>query len=252
MPAEGPRWIYGVHAVVRRLEVNPRSVQEVQLAPGVVGRVPRLRRLIADARIPLRESDEPTLRRLTGSPRHQGLAARTGPFQYRPLDELLGRRAGPLLMLDQIQDPHNLGALLRTAAATGVSGVLVPRHGAVGVTPTVEKVAAGAVNDVAICRVANLRRTLLDLKKAGYWSVGLMPGGGQNLFDLEVPSPWVLVLGGEQGLRPLVLQTCDFRASIPMESAVESLNASVAGAVAMYELRRQGGGGLTPQRDDVS
>jgi 23S rRNA (guanosine2251-2'-O)-methyltransferase len=125
--------------------------------------------------------------------------------------------------------------------------VVIARHGAAGVTAAVEKVAAGAVNDVPICQAANIRRCLLQLRDLGYWSIALAPRAEQNLFALDLPAHPALVLGGESGLRPLVEQTCDLRASIPLRRGVESLNASVAGAVAMYEVaRRTGGGGFSP------
>jgi 23S rRNA (guanosine2251-2'-O)-methyltransferase len=176
---------------------------------------------------------------LTGNDVHQGVAALADPYRYRDLREVLTASSGPVLVLDQVQDPHNLGALIRTAAAVGMAAVVVPRHGAAGVTPAVEKVAAGAVNDVPICQASNLRRCLLDLHELGYWTIALSPTADQNLFRLDLPGRPALVLGGETGLRPLVEQTCDLRAAIPLQAGVESLNASVAGAVAMYEIARR-------------
>ena len=120
-----------------------------------------------------------------------------------------------------------------------MDAVIIPRHGAVGVTPVVEKVAAGAVNDVAVCQVSNLAQTLRWLRVRGFWSVGLAPAGVINLFDMDVARPVALVLGGEGGMRHLVESLCDVVVSIPMKAGVESLNASVAGALAMYELRRK-------------
>jgi 23S rRNA (guanosine2251-2'-O)-methyltransferase len=129
--------------------------------------------------------------------------------------------------------------LIRTAAAVGMAAVVVPRHGAAPISAAVEKVAAGAVNDVPICETGNLHRCLLDLRELGYWSIALSAAADQNLFSLDVPERPALVLGGETGLRPLVEQTCDFRAAIPLRAGVESLNASVAGAIAMYEVSRR-------------
>jgi 23S rRNA (guanosine2251-2'-O)-methyltransferase len=177
---------------------------------------------------------------LTGSTDHQGVAALSDPYLYAGFDTVTdGARA--LLVLDQIQDPGNLGALLRTAAAVGMDAVILPRNGAVGVTPSVEKASAGTALDVAVCRVTNLSRALRMLKDKNFWSVACVPRGGENLFKMTLPEPSVLVLGGEAGLRPLVERSCDLRASIPLQAGVESLNTSVAGAIAMYELRRRWG-----------
>ena len=167
------------------------------------------------------------------------MAALAEAYHYQDLDAVVAARAGPVLVLDQIQDPHNLGALVRTAAAVGMAAVVIPRHGAAGVSPAVEKVAAGAVNDVPICQAANIRTSLLGLRDRGYWSIALTAHAAQSLFALEIPERPVLVLGGETGIRPLVDRTCDLRAAIPLRSGVESLNASVAGAVAMYEVWRR-------------
>jgi 23S rRNA (guanosine2251-2'-O)-methyltransferase len=206
------------------------------------GESPRRAQLVRTAEragIPVHEADPATLRRLTGSDAHQGVGALADPYRYADLRTVVTTSSGPVLLLDQMQDPHNLGALVRTAAAVGMAAVVVPRHGAVGVSPAVEKVAAGAVNDVPICQAANVRRCLLDLRDLGYWSIALTPRGGQNLFSLDVPERPVLVLGGEGGIRSLVEQTCDLRATIPLRAGVESLNASVAGAVSMYEIARR-------------
>jgi 23S rRNA (guanosine2251-2'-O)-methyltransferase len=140
-----------------------------------------------------------------------------------------------------MQDPQNFGALLRTAAAAGVAAVIIPRDGAVGVTPAVEKAAAGAASDIPICQVVNVRRTLDRLAEEGYWRIGLTPRGSANLYTTgDLPDRLVVLLGGEGGIRPLVAEACDFLISIPMaRDGIESLNASVAGAVALFELMRR-------------
>jgi 23S rRNA (guanosine2251-2'-O)-methyltransferase len=191
--------------------------------------------------LPVRESEPATLRELTGSTDHQGVAALSEPYLYAEFDAVTSPDRRALLLLDQVQDPRNLGALLRTAAAVGMDAVILPRNGAVGVTPSVEKASAGNALDVRVCRVTNLSRALETLGSKGFWSVACVPRGGENLFEMALPARTVLVLGGETGLRPLVERSCDLRASIPLESGVESLNTSVAGAIAMYELRRRRG-----------
>ena len=241
--AERARWLYGINAVARRLAVQPSSIRALHLLGGHSARRAQLAAAAQRAEIPVHETDAATLRRLTGSESHQGVAAAADPFHYSELRTVLVRSPGPVLVLDQMQDPHNLGALIRTAAAVGMAAVVIPRHGAAGISATVEKVAAGAVNDVPICQAANTRRCLLDLRRLGYWSIALTPRAGVSLFDLELPARPVLVLGGEAGLRRLVEATCDLRAAIPLRPGIESLNASVAGAIAMYELARRARGG---------
>lgn len=233
------RSIYGVHAVERRLRVRPSSVRSVWLGAGVSQRRREIADLARQHGIAVRECDEAALRRLSGTDAHQGVAAQVEPFAYCDLAALTGDGRA-ILVLDQIQDPQNFGALLRTATAAGFAGAIVPERGAVGVTAAVEKAAAGATNDIGVCRVVNLARSLEQLADAGYWRVALVPGGGPSLFAAELPAPTALVLGGESGIRRLVLERCDLRVSIPQVGPVQSLNASVAGAVAMYEvLRRQ-------------
>lgn len=238
-PADRPCWLYGINAVARRLAVQPASIRALELLRGESPRRAQLAQAARRAGIPVRDADPATLRRLTGCDTHQGVAALADAYRYQDLDAIVAAQPGPLLVLDQIQDPHNLGALVRTAAAVGMTAVVIPRHGAAGVSPAVEKVAAGAVNDVPICQTTNVRSSLLALRERGYWSIALTPHTEQNLFALEIPPRPVLVLGGETGIRPLVDRTCDLRASIPLRRGVESLNASVAGAVAMYEVARR-------------
>lgn len=236
---ERGRWLYGVNAVARRLEKAPSSIRELHLLGGHAPRRAQLSALAQRAGIPVREADADSLRRVTGSDAHQGVAALAEPFRYADIGSVLTPSSGPLLLLDQIQDPHNFGALIRTAAAAGMAAVVVPRTGAAPISAAVEKVAAGAVNDVPICEIGNLHRCLLDLRDLGYWSIALSAAADQSLFSLDIPERPALVLGGETGLRPLVEQTCDFRAAIPLHGGVESLNASVAGAIAMYEVARR-------------
>jgi 23S rRNA (guanosine2251-2'-O)-methyltransferase len=234
------RWLCGINVIARRLEASPRSVREVRIASSPSPRLARIAELAGRAGATVRNASPEELRRLTGTRSHQGVAALADPFRYAELEEILALDPKTFLVLDQIQDPHNLGALIRTGAACGLDAVILPRHGAAPVTPAVERVAMGAVNDIAICRVANISRTLRMLKRHQVWSLGLSPRSGQNLFEFDLPERVAIVLGGEVGLRPLVARTCDFRVAIPLHPQVDSLNASVAGAVAMYEIVRRG------------
>jgi 23S rRNA (guanosine2251-2'-O)-methyltransferase len=155
------------------------------------------------------------------------------------LQQVLKEAPRLLVVADRLQDPHNLGALLRTAEGVGAGGVILPKDGAAAVTAAVEAAAAGAAALVPVCRVTNVVRTLHALKDAGYWSVGLVPRVGLGLYDAALPDRVAVVVGGEAGMRPLVAGACDFKVAIPMRGRIDSLNASVAAAVLLYELLRR-------------
>jgi 23S rRNA (guanosine2251-2'-O)-methyltransferase len=159
------------------------------------------------------------------------------PYRYASLDRLLDPLCPSALVLDGIQDPRNLGAILRAARAAGVGGVVLPRDRSVGVTPVVAAASAGLLFGLSVAQVPNLVRAMEQLKAAGYWLVGLVPRGGEAIHRRTVPGRPALVVGGEgEGLRSLVKRTCDFAVSIPMAPGVESLNVSVAVGIALYEL----------------
>ncbi|WP_306304395.1 23S rRNA (guanosine(2251)-2'-O)-methyltransferase RlmB [Methylogaea oryzae] len=158
------------------------------------------------------------------------------------LMDLLTRLDHPplLLVLDQVQDPHNLGACLRTCDAAGVDGVVVTRDQSVALTPTVLKVASGAAETVPVFRITNLARTLRDLKDAGLWIAGASGDAPQSVYDADLKGPLALVVGGEgKGMRRLTREHCDLLVSLPMRGQVESLNLSVAAGVLLYEVQRQ-------------
>lgn len=171
---------------------------------------------------------------------HQGAAACLRPFPYASLSHIVGRNADLLLILDGVTDPRNLGALLRTAEAVGVGGAILTRKRSAPLSPLVEKAAAGATAYLPICQVENLARALAVVREADYWLVGLTLGARQTLYDLDLPQKIAVLLGGEEkGLRSLTRQQCDFLVTIPMRGEIESLNVSVAGAVALYEFLRR-------------
>lgn len=242
--AEGQ--IHGIHAVTGLIERRPDAVLAVWLPTGALG--DRLSALEALARargvqvnhLPVEELDQ----RAAGA-RHQGVVARIDPdgvvLAESDLDDLLARAATPLLLvLDGVQDPHNLGACLRTADAAGADAVIVPKDRAAGLTAAVCKVASGAVGHVPLVRVTNLARTLRRLREADIWIAGTDADGDTSLFDADLNLPLALVLGAEgSGMRRLTREHCDWRVSIPMLGAVESLNISVAAGICLYEARRQ-------------
>jgi 23S rRNA (guanosine2251-2'-O)-methyltransferase len=191
----------------------------------------------------VRAVDPDELERLTGGTSHQGIVAVAPPYSYAGLEDLLARAGeSPALLvaLDQVTDPHNVGAVARTTEAVGGHGLLIPARRAAGVTPAGEKAAAGALAHLPVARVTNLVRALGDLAEHGVWSVGLDGDAETSVFGCDLlAEPVVIVVGAEgRGLRRLVAESCDVLAALPMRGKVESLNASVAAGVALYEARR--------------
>lgn len=177
---------------------------------------------------------------------HQGVVAEAAPYEYSTLEDVIeAATASPtplVLVLDVLQDPQNLGSLLRTAAAIGAQGVVIPEHRAVGVTPAVVKASAGAIERLKIAQVTNLSRAIDALKEVGIWAVGLDASAETPYDKADLNRPLALVVGGEgKGLRHLVRQHCDLVVSLPMPGAIESLNAAVAGSIVLYEALRQRG-----------
>lgn len=233
------RCIYGTHAVLTWLQTHPEQLRSISYSARSPHRVAEILALATKARIPHEARSDETLTRMVGTPRHQGIVATAAPFAYAEIDRLIATAPRLLVLADQIQDPHNLGALLRTAEAVGAGGVLIPKDSSVGVTATVEVAAAGAAAALPVCRITNAARALQQLKVAGYWTIGLVAHGGADLYQFSPPARVVVVVGGETGMRPLVAKHCDFALSIPMRGKVESLNASVAAAVVLYEIVRR-------------
>ena len=238
------RLIYGFHAVTARIRQNARSVEEIYLDR--MRRDPRMKALISLAEnrgVRVITLDHARLDGMTRMARHQGVAAKTsGESRHVDLDEVLDNLNEPalLLVLDGIQDPHNLGACLRVADACGAHAVIAPRDRAVGITPAVAKVACGAAETVPYIAVTNLARTLRELKDRNIWIIGTDSTAKQNLFSAKLSGPVAWVLGAEEeGLRRLTKETCDELVRIPMAGTVESLNVSVASGICLFETRRQ-------------
>jgi len=237
--------IYGMHAVRLMLERHAERVLSVRLAEQRDD--PRARAIEELARRherPVQRVDMHSLRQELGHVAHQGVAAEITPLPPWSEDDLLAAlqvaRAPLLLALDGVQDPHNLGACLRTADACGALALIVPRDRAAQLTATVRKVAAGAAETTPVVAVTNLVRTLKLLKDAGLWIVGADAAAETPARAVDLRGPIVLVLGAEgTGLRHLTQQNCDFLVSLPQRGAVESLNVSVAAAMLLYEALRQ-------------
>jgi 23S rRNA (guanosine2251-2'-O)-methyltransferase len=237
---------YGIHAVRVLLTRYPQRVRRVLLAGGRdARRLAEIRTLAQRAGVQVADADDAVLAKLAEGERHQGVVAELAPRAGDPetqLEEALeAAGAAPLLLvLDGVQDPHNLGACLRSADAAGVAAVIVPRDRAAGLTPVVRKVAAGAAETVPLVPVVNLARTLRDLKDRGVWLVGTDDAADKTLYDADLKGPLALVMGSEgEGMRRLTRECCDQLVSIPMAGAVESLNVSVATGVALFEAVRQ-------------
>ena len=184
------------------------------------------------------------LDQLSETGKHQGVIAVAAAYHYAEVEDLLERAAQKgeppfLILLDNIEDPHNLGAIIRTANLAGAHGVIIPKRRAAGLTPTVAKVSAGAINYTPVAKVTNLSNTIKELKEAGMWFV-CADMGGTDMYDLNLTGPIGLVIGNEgDGVSKLVKEQCDMIASIPMKGDIDSLNASVATGVLAYEIVRQ-------------
>ena len=240
--------LYGIHPVAEALKAGHRTIHAIYLAK--TGGSKRLSGLIATAharRIPVEKLGVARLASISGSDHHQGVGARVQPLPHTPLKSMLAcgsaaQRPNFLLLLDSIVDPHNLGAIARSALCAGVTGIILPKDRCAGPTPAASKASAGALEHLAISRVTNLVQAMITLKKNGFWIIGLEGSAPQPIFDVDLIGPVALVLGSEEkGLRPLVRQTCDIAAGIPQNSRLNSLNAATAGAVALFEVVRQRG-----------
>ena len=195
----------------------------------------------AEARsIPVANRDRAELDRLTDGVRHQGVVALADDYEFCELDEILAHAEGApaLVALDQVTDPQNLGAIIRSAVTLGLDGVIFPKHRAAGITSAVVRASAGATEHASIARVTNLQRTLLSLSESGMEIIGLDAGADIDIRELEPSAAGrILVIGSEgKGLRRMVRQRCDIVVQIPQKGPMDSLNASVAAAIAMYEI----------------
>lgn len=243
-------YIYGINSVQETLTAHPTDVKELLLARD--RRDPRIKPILELAeqhRVKVHVRPTEVLSKLAENDHHQGLVAVVKGFQYLEFDALLERVSKtelPLVvLLDGIQDPHNLGALIRSAHVLGAHAVVIPQDRAVGVTPAVRKISSGALAHMPVVQVVNLARAMEQLfEKNGLWILGLDQDATEPLAKLDLKVPLGLVIGGEgKGMRPLTKKHCQLLGRIPQakSSGVDSLNASVAGAIALYEIARQRG-----------
>ena len=231
--------IAGIHPVEEALN-SGRPIERVMVARGAGGT--RLQKIIDAARrnsIPLRFENRQALDRLSPGATHQGVIALAGARPYNSLEDVVSG-ARMMLLLDGVTDPHNLGAIIRTAHAAGADAVVVPERRAAPVTETVVKAASGALEHLPLVRVVNINRTIEELKKRGFWIYGLDERGDQTYDAVEFQSPSGLVLGSEGGgLHEQVKKHCDFLVRIPLAGKISSLNVSVAAGIVLFEWKRR-------------
>jgi 23S rRNA (guanosine2251-2'-O)-methyltransferase len=221
-------------------------IEKIVILFGVKGPpIEKIKQLAKQNRVPVTEVGKHRFRELVSDTTTQGVVAIVGTKKYVELEDILAKAAAKaevpfVIVLDEIQDPQNLGALIRTAECAGAHGIVIPKHSAASVNQTVAKTSAGASEYMLVAKVTNIAVTLEELKEKGFWVVGTDSEGGKDYALLDYSSPIALVIGNEgSGIRKLVKEKCDFLAKIPLFGNVESLNASVAGALVMYEVVRK-------------
>jgi 23S rRNA (guanosine2251-2'-O)-methyltransferase len=238
--------LYGIHPVYEAMMAGRRRFFEIFFEQEKKSR--RLGRLISlaeDKGILHKTVDADGLKTLVGATGHQGVAARVSSYPLIAVSDMLPKDAVKerkpfLLMLDSVLDPQNLGAIIRTALCVGVDGIVLPKDRSAPPTPSVSKASAGALEHIKLIRVTNLVNAIKECKKKGLWIYGLQKDAEQSIYTTDLSGSIAIVLGGEQkGIRPLVKRNCDFLVSIPQQGPMDSLNASVAASIAMYESFRQ-------------
>lgn len=233
--------MFGIEPVRELLGAAVNSIETLYLRAGDEQRfeaeADRVR--IAGSKVVIAREGE--LERMVGrDARHQGIVAMVREYPYTELEDIVGDGSDPIVLVDGVTDPRNLGALMRSAEGAGVGAIVIARDRTAGVTPAAVKASAGAWAHLRIARCGNVARTLETFKEAGYWIVALAPGGDVPLYQLDTSRKLVIVVGSEgEGIRPIVLKAADFVVSIPMRGKVGSLNVSVAAAVALFEIGRR-------------
>ena len=236
----------GIHAVREALQAGS-AFDRIIIAKGRQDtRVEEIVQLARAQNIPVRFEDRNQLDRLTNSRDHQGVVAVAAARPPATLEDILDRankskgQMGLIVLLDGVEDPHNLGAIIRTALAAGADGIVIPERRAAGLTDTVARASAGALAHLPVAKVTNLARAMEELKEAGYWLVGLDENGEKSYTEVDYTTPTGIVMGGEgSGLHELTRKRCDFVVSLPTSGPVKSLNVSVATGVVLFEALRQ-------------
>jgi len=235
--------IYGINPVKELLRRRPSEVKEILTSRKGQG-LEEISRMAEKAGVKMRFAFRDELDQLTGTTEHQGIAAKAPLPGTAALEDLLQKaakaRTALLVFLDQIEDPQNLGAIIRSAECAGACGVVIPEHRSAGITPAVLKASAGALEWMPLSVVTNLAQSLGKAKDAGFWSYAASASGKESIWQTKFSEKSAMVVGSEgKGLRPLVQKSCDFEVSIPLCGKISSLNGSVAAAILIYEFRRQ-------------
>lgn len=230
--------LFGLHPVQEALRAGRRKLRELQLTDPDHPRFAEIVAAAEKAHVPVRRRTQEQLTSLTAGAVHQGVILRCSPFPYVDLDGVLEGPLPLVVVADTVEDPRNLGAIARTALCLGATGLIIPKDRAATPTAAAIKTSAGALEHLPVAMVTNIARTIGELKAAGLWVVGL-DAGGDAIFEANLSGPVALVIGGEdKGIRPLVRKGCDAIVAIPQSGPVNSLNASVAASMALYEIRR--------------
>ncbi|MCF8067241.1 MAG: 23S rRNA (guanosine(2251)-2'-O)-methyltransferase RlmB [Desulfobacterales bacterium] len=244
-PDKKTETLCGIHSVTEAFRAGKRKIVEVFTVRDNPSK--RLQYLISQAeknRVPVSVVDSEKMEKLAKTSHHQDIAARVSSFQFASLTDVINASDGSgnrrVLLLDGIVDPHNLGAIIRTAVCAGVDGIILPKDRSSSPTPTVSRISAGALEHVLMAQITNMAGAIKVLKDEGFWVTGLDAFASRSLYDIDMTGPVALVIGGEEkGIRPLVKKSCDYIAAIPHSGIIDSMNASVAGAIAIYEVVRQ-------------
>ena len=235
--------IIGRNPVIEALK-SGREIDKLLVSGTGEGSMIKIIALAKERGIPVLKADKSALDKLAQGGVHQGVAAYTTAYSYKELEDILAKarrqQEEPLIIiLDNLEDPHNLGAIMRTAECAGAHGIIIPKRNSCGLTETVAKTSAGAIEYIPCIRVSNLVRTLKELKERGFW-IAACDMGGQEYYKTDLTGKLAIVIGSEgSGISKLVKENCDFTVSIPMVGKITSLNASNAAAVLMYEVRKQ-------------
>jgi len=230
--------IYGTNPVLETLNTQPEKIDEIAVLKGPLkGQLGRIARICRDRQIRIVFFDKKTLNRKANTTSHQGVIAYLSDFEYATVKEIISTESKParIVVLDGVQDPHNLGAIVRTCVCAGVDGIIIPERNAVGVTPAVVKTSAGATRIAKIARVRNIANTIDLLKESGFWTVAIEADGEMPVQKIDTKENLVYVFGNEgKGLRPLVRKKCDLSAHIPMKGNFDSLNVSVSVGIVLF------------------
>ena len=240
--------IYGINSVFEALKADRRKIYEIYIAENKASeRIAKIVKYAESKKIPVKKVKISQLKSIAGTTQHQGISAKVNPYVMAGLSDIIGSdlvndNSRFLLLLDNVLDPQNLGAIIRTALSAGIEGIIIPKDRSAMPTPSVSKASAGAIEHISLIRVTNMVDTIKVLKQQGVWVVGLDKGADKTVYSSDLTGSVAIVIGGEEkGIRPLVRKNCDFLVSIPQIGQVNSLNASVAAAIAMYEAFRQRG-----------